>query len=160
MPALVARQGPLVGRRIEVAGEIVVGREGVDVLLEDPEVSRRHARLRPVEEGIEVEDLGSTNGTWVNDERLAASRRVAPGDRIRIGGTVLEVEPEFATEGPAPGTAPPAGAPAPPASTFQPPPHPIRRHVPSVRSVVPMVVTFTVIGVTAIALLLYFGLRG
>ncbi len=54
------------------------------VVLDDRDVSRRHARLEILEDHLVVTDLGSTNGTFVNDERV--TRRVlAAGDRLRIG---------------------------------------------------------------------------
>ena len=53
--------------------------------LEDPQVSRRHAAVRPMERGIEVEDLGSANGTTVNGMPLAGRRRLRNGDIIQVG---------------------------------------------------------------------------
>jgi len=54
------------------------------VVLDDPDVSRRHARLEVIDNHLVLTDLGSTNGTYVNDAQV--SRRVlAPGDRVRIG---------------------------------------------------------------------------
>jgi pSer/pThr/pTyr-binding forkhead associated (FHA) protein len=170
-PVLVAVQGPVTGRRIEVAGEVVVGREGVDVVVDDPEVSRRHARLRASDEGIEVEDLGSTNGTWVNEQRIEAAARLGPSDVLRVGDTVLalegtgpgvpaEVTAPVPPSGPAEVTAPVAPREAPAGSgEFRAPAHPIRRRAPSTRSLGPLVATFVVIVGTAVALLLYFALR-
>ena len=51
--------GPEAGRRFELRGETVVGREGADVTIEDPELSRRHAVLRPTAHGVVVEDLSA-----------------------------------------------------------------------------------------------------
>ncbi|MGI8631092.1 MAG: FHA domain-containing protein [Solirubrobacterales bacterium] len=51
------------GQSMEIDHEIVVGREGADLAIDDAEVSRRHAAIRPVDGGLEVEDLGSKNGT-------------------------------------------------------------------------------------------------
>ena len=65
--------------------EILIGRgEGAGLILRHPEVSRRHARLSRDEQGIELIDLESTHGTWVNGERVR-SRRLEHGDRIRFG---------------------------------------------------------------------------
>lgn len=83
---------PAAGDQTPLADPIVVGREGADVLLEDPEVSRRHARLIPVENGdLVVEDLDSSNGTWVNGERVEGRRSLVEGDRVRFGETVWRI---------------------------------------------------------------------
>ena len=54
------------------------------VVLDDPDVSRRHARLEIVDDQLVLTDLGSTNGTYVNDARVTRQVLV-PGDRMRIG---------------------------------------------------------------------------
>ncbi|MBV9819123.1 MAG: FHA domain-containing protein [Solirubrobacterales bacterium] len=91
--ALRCTEGALVGELIEVDGELVLGRgrPGAASLGEDSRLSRRHARLRAQDGRLLVEDLGSTNGTFVNDQRLSAPRELAIGDRIRCGRTLLEV---------------------------------------------------------------------
>jgi hypothetical protein len=91
-PALVFKAGPLAGRRVEVRHELVLGRENVDVLIEDPVVSRRHASVRPVEGRLEIVDLGSSNGTFVNGVRLRDIKVLEAGDEIRLGGISLRVE--------------------------------------------------------------------
>jgi pSer/pThr/pTyr-binding forkhead associated (FHA) protein len=58
----------------------------------DDFASSRHARFEPRRDGIWLEDIGSTNGTYVNGERLDKPRRLAPGDVIRIGETDLRYE--------------------------------------------------------------------
>lgn len=72
-----------------------VGRAaGNDVALEDDEyASTRHARIEPRHDGVWVDDIGSTNGTFVNGIRVTRPRRLAPGDVIRIGETDLRFEP-------------------------------------------------------------------
>lgn len=72
-------------------GENFVGRENTDVLLDDPQVSRRHARLLLGEGSLLVEDLNSTNGTHVAGRRLdsGASAEAYDGDEVRFGGTRL-----------------------------------------------------------------------
>jgi pSer/pThr/pTyr-binding forkhead associated (FHA) protein len=70
----------------------VRGRDS-DVVLSDPNVSRRHAEVRRGEEGWSVVDLGSTNGVKVNGRRVD-SARLQPGDRITIGVTDLTFELE------------------------------------------------------------------
>ncbi len=76
------------------ASQLTVGR-GVnnDVPLGDDEfASARHARFEPRRDGVYVEDIGSTNGTFVNGIRLARERRLAPGDIVRVGETDLRFE--------------------------------------------------------------------
>jgi pSer/pThr/pTyr-binding forkhead associated (FHA) protein len=86
-------QHPLAGRLVELRDGATVGREGCDILLADPEVSRRHAVLRDPPGGAPcVEDLGSTNGTYVNDRRIDGSSSLQPGDTVRFGNTVWAVE--------------------------------------------------------------------
>ena len=82
---LVFTQGPLTGQRLEPEGELVIGREGAALTIEDSELSRRHAAIRPVEGGIEIEDLGSLNGTFVNGQRIDAPTRLAGGDSVKLG---------------------------------------------------------------------------
>jgi ABC-2 type transport system ATP-binding protein len=82
--------GPLAGREIPLAGEVVLGR-GEAGLGEDPEVSRRHARVSVSGEQIAIEDLGSANGTFVNGEPITAVTVLRAGDRVAMGSTVLEL---------------------------------------------------------------------
>ncbi len=59
----------------------------------DDYASTHHARFEPRRDGVYVEDVGSTNGTFVNGIRLTRERRLAPGDVVRIGETDLRFEP-------------------------------------------------------------------
>src|SRR5215211_8961872 len=123
MPAILINGGPLSGRRVEVNGAVVIGREGADLNIEDRQLSRRHAIFRPVDGAIEIEDLGSLNGTYVNGARIAGPTRIQPRDVVSIGVTVLEVlEPDVA-EAPLPPAADSPGA-APAAPPPSPPPEP------------------------------------
>ncbi len=64
-----------------------------DIAIGDDEyASTRHARFEPRRDGVFVEDVGSTNGTYVNGLRLTREQRLAPGDLIRIGETDLRFE--------------------------------------------------------------------
>ncbi|HUZ82005.1 MAG TPA: FHA domain-containing protein [Gaiellaceae bacterium] len=65
-----------------------------DVPLPDDEyASTRHARFEPRRDGVWVEDIGSTNGTFVNGIRLTRERKLVPGDIVRIGETDVRFEP-------------------------------------------------------------------
>jgi len=65
-----------------------------DLPLENDEyASTRHARIEPRRDGIWVEDIGSTNGTFVNGIRLTRERKLAAGDVVRVGETDLRYEP-------------------------------------------------------------------
>lgn len=71
----------------------VLGRgEQADIRLEDTFASSQHARLAPHGEVIVLEDLGSTNGTYLNEEPLRGPQPLHPGDRIRIGDSVFTFE--------------------------------------------------------------------
>ena len=59
----------------------------------DEYASSRHARFEPRRDGIYVEDVGSTNGTFVNGIRLTRERKLTPGDVVRVGETDLRYEP-------------------------------------------------------------------
>jgi pSer/pThr/pTyr-binding forkhead associated (FHA) protein len=78
---------------IEIDTTTVVGREAdTGIRLDDDEfASARHARIEPRADGVWVEDLGSTNGTFVNGKRVTAERLKA-GDVVRIGETELRLE--------------------------------------------------------------------
>jgi hypothetical protein len=94
--SFVVLEGPdlKTGSKIEITSTSVVGREADNgIPLHDDEfASARHARIDPRTDGVWVEDLGSTNGTFVNGGRIAAER-LKPGDVLRIGQTELRFEP-------------------------------------------------------------------
>jgi len=85
-------EGPGAGRQVPIAGRMDVGREPTaQLVLDDPLVSRRHARVVHDEQGAVVEDLGSTNGTFVNDLQIHSPTRLLVGHRLLVGTTVLEL---------------------------------------------------------------------
>jgi pSer/pThr/pTyr-binding forkhead associated (FHA) protein len=86
--------GKAAGASILVRDEIVLGRhaDGPGRLAEDEEISRLHARLTLDPSGVcEIEDLGSTNGTYVNGLRISAPEALSLGDMIEVGQTTLAV---------------------------------------------------------------------
>ena len=87
-------EGPDAGRQITLDRAIEIGRAAeAGLSLNDDEVSRRHARISPENGGAVVEDLGSANGTFINQNELSGSARarVVPGDELVIGVSVLKV---------------------------------------------------------------------
>jgi hypothetical protein len=92
MAVLKIIEGALAGRRVELAGDLVVGRESADSLstTRKSRVGTRSSATRG--DGVEVEDLGSMNGTWVNGTRIEHVTKLANGDVISIGATSLEIE--------------------------------------------------------------------
>src|SRR5687767_7100530 len=69
---------------------LVIGRKG-RLRIDDRQISRQHARVVRRDDAWYVEDLGSKNGTYVNQVRVARTERVNPGDTIRIGSTSMIV---------------------------------------------------------------------
>jgi len=84
------------GKRLgthRLSAPVQIGRsESCGIRLEDGYVSQVHAKLYGVNGAWYVEDLGSTNGTYVNDSRIATPIEVHSGDRIRVGRTTLELK--------------------------------------------------------------------
>jgi hypothetical protein len=84
--------GPGVGRSFSLGEATRIGRgAGSEVRLFDPEVSREHAAIYRYDQGFAVNDLGSANGTFVNDRRITEAVWVQPGDTIRIGTVYIQV---------------------------------------------------------------------
>ena len=87
-------QGNQAGLTAELsAGVVMIGR-GADcqLILDDDYVSTRHARVVSTPNGNYVEDLGSTNGTYVNGQRITAPTTITLADTVRIGKTILKLE--------------------------------------------------------------------
>jgi pSer/pThr/pTyr-binding forkhead associated (FHA) protein len=70
--------------------DFTVGRQGT-LTIDDDFASSHHARFQAAHGGWFVEDLGSTNGTWLNEHRFQTAQRLKKGDKIRIGRTVMIV---------------------------------------------------------------------
>jgi hypothetical protein len=81
-------QSPSQGAEHAVEQGTTIGREGCDITLGDPDVSRRHAEIQISNGDIVINDLGSTNGTFVNGERIDQPRPLRDGDEVRIGAVV------------------------------------------------------------------------
>jgi pSer/pThr/pTyr-binding forkhead associated (FHA) protein len=84
--ALVVERGPRSGMTYRLpAGNTTVGRHPEsDIFLNDVTVSRHHCRFDVTDDAIRVEDSGSTNGTYVNDQRIDAAE-LSPGDEVLVG---------------------------------------------------------------------------
>ena len=91
---LVAQSGPLAGRELPIDKPVLVlGRAaGSDILLEDQEVSRRHAEIRFAGGQVSITDAGSMNGTFVNGMRIQEMQVLLPGNEIRVGTTVFRLQ--------------------------------------------------------------------
>jgi S1-C subfamily serine protease len=87
------RSGPRRGESVELGGRIVLGRgEDCDVVLDDDKASRFHTALTPLPDGtVRVEDLGSTNGTYVDGRRITEATVLQPGVILTVGDTRLAV---------------------------------------------------------------------
>ena len=92
---LTMRSGPTPGKAFPLEKEeILLGRDlANDIPISDPEISRRHARFMMQGESFLVEDLGSTNGTFLNGQRISSPQQLRAGDVITLGeDIVLAVE--------------------------------------------------------------------
>ncbi|MBJ7330630.1 MAG: FHA domain-containing protein [Solirubrobacteraceae bacterium] len=77
------------GAAYDLVGDCTMGRGDVEIHFEDPFASGRHAQLTRQGSVIVLEDLGSTNGTYLNEEPVQGPQPLHPGDRIRIGDSVF-----------------------------------------------------------------------
>lgn len=74
--------------------ELYLGRDkSADLIVSDPNISRRHAKISRSGSGHAIEDAGSRNGTFVNDDQLHGSRKLAKEDMIKVGSTILKYLP-------------------------------------------------------------------
>ncbi len=133
---LVMHSGPLAGKTLPLEKEeVFIGRDlSNDIVINDPEVSRRHARLFLQGNNYVIEDLGSTNGTYVNGQRLMGPYVLRPGEVIVFGEHITALyegtQPDLgstvaAARSPAQSNPPQASPPVydnPPAYSNNPPP--------------------------------------
>ena len=87
---LIVRRGPQPNQIYELSKDVIsLGRDITnDIVVNDPEVSRHHCRLTRGSSGYTLEDLGSTNGSFVNGQRISGARPLNNGDLIGLGETV------------------------------------------------------------------------
>jgi len=94
-PRLVVERAPGhdPGMIYDLGGDVVLGRgDAAEIRLGDPFASSRHARVYEQGKILVIEDLGSTNGTYLNEELLDGPRPLHPGDRVRIGDSEFSFE--------------------------------------------------------------------
>jgi len=94
-PRLVVERAPghEPGMIYDLDGDLALGRgENAEIRLEDPFASSRHARVYEQDNIVVIEDLDSTNGTYLNEELLQTPRPLHPGDRVRIGDSEFSFE--------------------------------------------------------------------
>jgi pSer/pThr/pTyr-binding forkhead associated (FHA) protein len=85
-------EGPLKGKTYGLGEELTIGRaEKCHVVVDDTYVSQVHARFYANGDSYFIEDLGSTNGTYLNRRRITDPEELSRGDRVKIGKTVLEM---------------------------------------------------------------------
>ena len=89
---IVVRSDTLAGQRFSLGRPQVVGRsEEADIMVDDGYASEFHFRIGVQEGSVVVNDLGSTNGTYVNGRRVTVPTTVGKGDSVQIGKTIFEV---------------------------------------------------------------------
>ncbi len=87
MPKFMLRgvSGPTFGKNFALIGTMTVGRQpDCDICIPNDEISRHHLKLQVLPEGAMVEDLGSANGSFINDKRVHGSGVLKPGDELRL----------------------------------------------------------------------------
>ncbi len=126
---LVMSAGPNPGKVFELnMDSMSIGREATnDIVIQDAELSRNHARLSRRGATFLLEDLGSTNGTFINRQRISSPRQLNPGDEVGFGENVML---SFQGEGAAPTVAAPGRGQAATRQPAPPPPAPQPQYAP------------------------------
>ncbi|GAB4148229.1 MAG: hypothetical protein Tsb009_21860 [Planctomycetaceae bacterium] len=93
MTQFIIQSGKHTGKRLSLSEKvIVIGRdENCQIRLNSEDVSRKHCRMEISPDGITVRDLGSRNGTFVNELAVVEETKLSPGDQLRVGPLILEV---------------------------------------------------------------------
>jgi hypothetical protein len=127
---LVLRVGPSPGKVFPLMkNEITIGRDiNNEIVINDAEISRKHCRLVMFGDSFTIEDLGSTNGTWVNERRLTSAHQLRNGEIVRLGDNItlifemvgFDADATIASAGAAP--SPPTRQAPPPQQQYQQPP--------------------------------------
>ena len=134
-------QEPAQGTERPLEPGTTIGREGCDITITDPDVSRRHAAIQIMAGELSIEDLGSTNGTFVNGQQIMERRTLRGGDEVRIGSTVWRLRapaeatrlsdvPSEVSAASQATTLRPAAAPEPPTEEAPPATEPVREEAP------------------------------
>ena len=88
----VLTEGPRKGKSFDLSEELIIGRgDKCQITLDDSYVSQVHARIFAKGDAFVLEDLGSTNGTYLNRRRITAPVELQRGDQVKIGKTVMEM---------------------------------------------------------------------
>ena len=83
----------IAGKAWPLTGEVSIGRAaGCQVTIDDTYASQIHARVFNRDNQWQIEDLGSTNGTWLNRHKVSGPMVIKPGDVVQIGNTVMELQ--------------------------------------------------------------------
>lgn len=120
---LVVRAGPTPGKVYPIMKQdVIIGRDpNCDILINDAEVSRHHASIKSQPEGFVIEDLGSTNGTVINGQRLMGPHVLIAGEIVNLGehiSLVFDRQPSFDPDAT---TVSPVNTPPPPPKKTPPP---------------------------------------
>lgn len=85
LPVLIGQNGPLNGQRWAIENSLLIGRDpDCQVVIPDRQVSRYHARLTIVEEGVQIEDMGSKNGVFINGRQVLEPTLLGDGDLVQV----------------------------------------------------------------------------
>ncbi len=100
---ILRHDGGELARVVLPPGDYVIGRDSqVQIYADTPLLSRKHARLKIGADHLLIEDLGSSNGTFVDDQAIRDSIRLSPDQKVRLGDVELEIRNPFTTPPPAP----------------------------------------------------------